>query len=290
MKSTTGEKIFYAINNVILGLLALTCFLPLLHELSLSLSGNSAIMAGRVSFFPVKFTLDSYKAVFIGTPILSSFTNSVVITVVGTAISMVATILAAYPLSKSYLYARRQFTMLMVFTMLFSGGLIPSYLVIRGLGLIDSYWALWLPGAISTYNMLILRTFFVNIPQELEEAARIDGCREVRLLVQIYLPLSKACLATLTLFYAVGLWNSFQSVLIYINSTSKYNLTVLVNNMIRNQTLLNDEYLQAADLEMLTPQGVQSAGVMVMIVPIMCVYPFLQKYFVKGVMLGSVKG
>ena len=203
---------------------------------------------------------------------------------------MCATILAAYPLSKPYMYARKQMTMLCVFTMLFGGGMIPTYLVIRDLGIIDTYWALWLPGLVSTYNMLVMRTFFTNISGELEDAARIDGCNEVRLLVQIYLPLSLPCIATIALFYAVGFWNMFQSVLIYINSTAKYNLSVLVNNMIREQLIITNDFIQAEDISTATPQGVQAAGIIVMIFPIMCVYPFLQRYFVKGVMLGSVKG
>ena len=142
----------------------------------------------------------------------------------------------------------------------------------------------------STYNMLVMRTFFTNISSELEDAARIDGCNEIRLLLQIFLPLSLPCIATIALFYAVGFWNMFQSVLIYINSTAKHNLSVLVNNMIREQLIITSDFIQAEDISTATPQGVQAAGIIVMIFPIMCVYPFLQRYFVKGVMLGSVKG
>jgi putative aldouronate transport system permease protein len=203
---------------------------------------------------------------------------------------MVATILAAYPLSRKYFYCRKFFTMFCVFTMLFSGGLIPTFLVVKSLGLVNNYGALWLPGLVSTYNMLVLRTFFQNIPSELEEAARIDGCSEWQLIWRIYLPLSLPVLATLSLFYAVGYWNAFMSVLIYIIDTAKYNLSVLINNMIRNQTLLDPNYIQAADIAQATPDGVRAAGIIVMIIPMMMVYPFLQKYFVKGVMLGSIKG
>ena len=270
--------------------MALTCLLPLIYEISLSFSSSRAISSGWVSFWPIEFCFDNYKLIFKGTPILRAFKNSVIITGVGTAFSMCATILAAYPLSKPYMYARKQMTMLCVFTMLFGGGMIPTYLVIRDLGIIDTYWALWLPGLVSTYNMLVMRTFFTNISSELEDAARIDGCNEIRLLLQIFLPLSLPCIATIALFYAVGFWNMFQSVLIYINSTAKHNLSVLVNNMIREQLIITSDFIQAEDISTATPQGVQAAGIIVMIFPIMCVYPFLQRYFVKGVMLGSVKG
>lgn len=290
MRSTLGEKIFYAINYAFVTLVALTCLLPLIYEISLSFSSSRAISSGWVSFWPIEFCFDNYKLIFKGTPILRAFKNSVIITGVGTAFSMCATILAAYPLSKPYMYARKQMTMLCVFTMLFGGGMIPTYLVIRDLGIIDTYWALWLPGLVSTYNMLVMRTFFTNISSELEDAARIDGCNEIRLLLQIFLPLSLPCIATIALFYAVGFWNMFQSVLIYINSTAKHNLSVLVNNMIREQLIITSDFIQAEDISTATPQGVQAAGIIVMIFPIMCVYPFLQRYFVKGVMLGSVKG
>ena len=290
MRSTRGERIFYGVNYVVVTLIALSCLLPLIYEIALSFSSSSAISSGWVTFWPVEFCFDNYKLIFKGTPILRSFKNSVIITGVGTAFSLVATILAAYPLSKPYMYARKQMTMLCVFTMLFGGGMIPTYLVIRNLGIIDTYWALWLPGLVSTYNMLVMRTFFTNISSELEDAARIDGCNELRLLLQIYLPLSLPCIATISLFYAVGFWNMFQSVLIYINSTAKYNLSVLVNNMIREQLIITNDFIQAEDISTATPQGVQAAGIIVMIFPIMCVYPFLQRYFVKGVMLGSVKG
>lgn len=290
MRSTRGERIFYAVNYVLLTLVALTCLLPLIYEIALSFSSSRAISSGWVTFWPVEFCLDNYRLIYKGTAIGRAFRNSVVITGVGTLLSLCVTVLAAYPLSKPYMYARKQMTMLCVFTMLFGGGTIPTYLVIKELGIIDTYWALWLPGLVSTYNMLVMRTFFVNISSELEDAARIDGCNEARLLLQIYLPLSLPCIATISLFYAVGFWNAFQSVLIYINTTSKFNLSVLVNNMIREQSVLTTEFIQAEDIATATPQGIQAAGIIIMILPIMCIYPFLQRYFVKGVMLGSVKG
>ncbi|OXM82340.1 carbohydrate ABC transporter permease [Paenibacillus rigui] len=289
MKSTRGEKLFYVMNYIVLSLIGLTCLLPLIHVFALSLSGARAIASGEIGLWPVDFTWDTYSEVFKGTKMVQSFWNSTTITGVGVVLSMVMTILAAYPLSKRFFYARRFFTLAMVFTMLFNGGIIPTFLVIKGLGLIDSYGALWLPALISTYNMLIMRTYFENIPEELEEAARIDGCNEWRLLVQIVLPLSLPVLATLTLFYGVSYWNYFMSVLLYISSTDKYNMTVLVQQMVQNQQLLN-EMRSPDDTVQLVAEGVKAAAIVLMMVPMLIVYPFVQRFFVKGVMLGAVKG
>lgn len=289
MRTPFGEKVFYTINYVVLSLIALTCLLPLVHIASLSFSSSRAVVSGMVTLWPVEPSLLSYDALFRGTKIDSAFINSVIITVVGVTLSMVFTICAAYPLARKSFYARRFMTLAMVFTMIFSGGLIPLYLVVQGLGLVNSYWALWLPGLISTYNMLIMKTYFGNLPEELEEAARMDGCNEWGLLLKIILPLSMPVLATIALFYGVSFWNAFFSVLIYINETDKYNLTVLVQNMIRSNSFIQD----VSDSELLsqmTPEGVRSAGIIVMILPMLIIYPILQKYFVKGVMLGSIKG
>lgn len=292
MRDSRGDKIFYAVNYTLLGLAGLSCLLPLMNILSVSLSNYSAVASGFVGLWPVGPTLDSYLALFEGTPILRSFQNSVVITLVGVVLSMAFTILAAYPLAKQYFIARRFLTVAILFTMLFGIPIIPAFLINRELGILDTYWSLWLPGLISTYNMLVLKSFFENIPRELDEAARMDGCGEWRLLMRVVIPLSQPVLATLTLFYGVGYWNAFQSVLININSTEKFNLAVLVQNMIANQSLIrNLNSVQPEEIAtMLTPESVRSAGVVVMVVPMLLVYPFLQKYFVKGVMIGAIKG
>lgn len=289
MRATRGEKIFYGINYFILTLITLSCILPFMNIVALSLSDANAVVSGNVSLLPVGFTLYSFESLFKGTPIVNAFWNNVEITLIGTMLSLAVTIMAAYPLSRRIFYARRFFTMAMVFTMIFSGGLIPSYLIISKLGLINSYYALWLPGLVSTYNMLIMRSYFSNIPSEIDEAARIDGCGELRLLFRIMLPLSKPVLATIALFYGVGYWNAFMSVLIYINDTSLYNMTVLVQNMIMSTSAVQD-FSDPNMIANLTPEGIRSAAIIVMVVPILLVYPFLQKYFVKGVMLGSIKG
>ncbi|MEC0240003.1 carbohydrate ABC transporter permease [Paenibacillus dokdonensis] len=291
MRDTLGEKTFNLINYALLSLFGLICLLPILNIISVSFSDSHAVASGRVSLWPSGFSLDSYKALFVGTGIFRALINNVEITIIGVVLSMIATIMAAYPLSRSYFYGRRLFTLGIVFTMLFGGGLIPSYLVIQALGLIDHYSSLWLPGLVSAFNMLVLKTHFENLPVEMEEAARIDGCNEWRLIGQIFLPLSMPVLAALTLFYAVGYWNSFMNVLIYINSPEKHNLTVLVQQMIYSQSLLSEiNNVQPDEIQQLTPDGMKSAGIVVMIAPLLAVYPFLQKYFVKGVMIGAIKG
>jgi putative aldouronate transport system permease protein len=291
MKDTVGEKVFYAVNYVLLSLIGLSCLLPLIHIVAVSFSDQDAVASGFVSLWPIGLNFQSYKALLDGTNIVGAFRNSIVITVVGVALSMLFTIMAAYPLSRRYFIGRRFFLMMTVFTMLFSGGLIPTYLLVRALGLVDTYGALWLPGLVSTFNMLIMRTYLDNIPEELEEAARMDGCGEVRLIVRIFLPLSLPVMATLALFYGVGYWNAFMNVLIYINDTKKYNLTVLVQQMVQSQQLLQQmNNLQPDDMEAITTESIRSAAIIVMTVPMLIVYPFIQKYFVKGAMIGSIKG
>ncbi|WP_214626231.1 carbohydrate ABC transporter permease [Paenibacillus agaridevorans] len=291
MRSSLGEKLFYQINAIILGLVALSCLLPIIHVAALSLSDTHSIMSGKVSFWPKGWSWDSYRLLLEGTRIIQSFMNSIIITVVGVALSLVFTFLAAYPLAQSYMYGRKLFTLAIVFTMLFSGGIIPTYLVIKALGLMNTYSAIWLPALISTYYMLIMRTFFANIPKELEEAARIDGSGEFRYIIRIVLPLSMPVIATISLFYAVGYWNTFLTVLLYIQNIEKYNLAVLVQQMIQSQSLLQEiNNLPANEQNTATPEGIKSAGIMVMVIPMLIIYPFLQRYFIQGVMIGAIKG
>ncbi|MBU7315129.1 carbohydrate ABC transporter permease [Paenibacillus oleatilyticus] len=289
MKSTTGEKWFLAVNALLLIIVGLSCLLPLLHIVSVSLSDPHAVLSGAVTLWPQGWTLESYGLLLRGSKIVSAFENSVELTVVGVALSMIFTTMAAYPLSRRYFYMRRFWTLAIVFTMLFSGGLIPGYLLLKQLGLINTYGAIWLPGLVSTFNMLIMRTYFEGIPDELDDAARMDGCGEWRYLLRIVLPLSVPVIATLSIFYAVGYWNSFFQVLMYINQTSKFNLTVLVQQMIQSQSLMQE--MNASDMQaFITPEGIKTAGIVVMVLPLLLVYPFMQKYFIKGVMIGAVKG
>ncbi|GAA4828381.1 carbohydrate ABC transporter permease [Paenibacillus vulneris] len=286
---TSGEKLYHGITGIVLFIAAVSCLLPMLHVLAVSLSSPHAVTSGIVTLWPRGWTLESYTLLFRGSKIITALKNSITITAIGVVLSMAFTIMAAYPLSRSYFYCRRFFTMAAIFTMLFSGGLIPTYLLLKQLGLINTYGALWLPGLISTFNMLVMRTYFDGIPDELDDAARIDGCGEWRYLLQVVLPLSLPVIATLSVFYAVGYWNAFFSLLIYIHQTDKYNLTVLVQQMIQSQSLLQE--LNANDMQAsMTPEGIKTAGVVVMVIPMLAVYPFLQKYFMKGVLIGAVKG
>ncbi|GIO39853.1 ABC transporter permease [Paenibacillus antibioticophila] len=291
MRTTRGERWFYAFNYVILTLAGLSCLLPLIHLMAVSLSDNHAILSGTVTLWPVGWSFETYRSLFVGTRIVEAFTNSVILTVVGVGLSMLFTVMAAYPLSRRHFYARRTLTLVIVFTMLFGGGTIPTFLVLKALGLINSYWALWLTGLVSTYNMLVMRTFFEGIPDEVLESAKIDGCGEYRQLLRIVLPLSMPVIATLTLFYAVGYWNSFYSVMIFIHDTTKYNLAVMVQQMVQSQTMLQEmNNLQSESVQQMTPESIKAAALFVMLIPMLAVYPFLQKYFVKGVMIGAVKG
>ncbi|GMX60984.1 carbohydrate ABC transporter permease [Paenibacillus elgii] len=295
MKISAGEKAFYSINNIVIFIVSLACLLPLIYIIATSFSSGLAIDAGKVYLWPVDFTTAAYKVLIVSTNLFRYFWNSIVVTVVGTVLSMIFTILCAYPLSKKKLFARKKITFFVVFTMLFSGGVIPAYLLVKSLGLMNSYWAIWLTSLISPYNMLIMKSFFENISEELEEAARIDGCSEWRILLQMYLPLSKAVLATLCLFYGVSYWNMFLKVLMYINDSKGFTLPVLIQQMVFQLEQIklggsNSDLAAIAASGQVVSESVKSAGVVVLILPLLAVYPFVQKYFVKGVMLGSVKG
>lgn len=292
MSQSKGDRIFYLINYAVLFFVSLSCLIPLLHLIAVSMSDYHSIVSGFVTLYPSGWTFDNYQALFKGSPVLQALLNSVEITSVGVVLSLLCTILAAYPLSRNYCIGKKYITLAFVFTMLFQGGLIPTFLVVKSLGLLNSYYALWLTGLISTFNMLVMRTFFQNIPEELIDSAKLDGCGEWSSLFRIVLPLSKPVIATIALFYGVGYWNAFFAILIYINRTDKYNLTVLVQKMIQSSQLVEELNLlsRLGNGAFLTPEGIKAAGILVMIFPMLLVYPFIQKYFIKGVMIGAIKG
>ena len=292
MRTTKGEKIFYAFNYVILTLGAMLCLLPFMHVASQSLSSYRANTSGMVGIVPVEFNVDAYKQLFQGTRILPALFNSVKITVVGTLLSMICSVMTAYPLSRKHFWGRKFFMKAIVFTMLFNAGAIPTYLNMRSLGLVNTYGALWLLNLINPYNMIIMRSFFDEMPQELIDATKIDGCTEMQTLWYIILPLSLPMLVTVGMFYLIWYWDLFQGVLIYITDTKKYNLVVLVNQLINQNDILDklNRRSSSAMAVQIAPEMIRAAGIMVMVIPMVCIYPFLQKYFVKGVMIGSVKG
>ena len=295
MRKSIGESIFPVINYTLLTLIAMACLYPFVYIIATSFSSSRAIAAGEVMFWPVEFTLDAYGQLLLDGQIFNAMLNTVIITLVGTAMSMVATILCAYSLSKKRLRFRGFFMAVIVFTMMFSGGMIPHFLLIRNLGLMDTYWALWFSGLISTFNMIVLRTFFQGIPESLEEAAQIDGAGDPYILVRIVLPLSRAALATITLFYAVGWWNIYFNAMMFISSPQRYPLMVRLRTMLDTAQMLSIQAQTgggggAIEATMVAAESFQAASIFVSVLPIILVYPFLQKYFVKGVMIGSVKG
>ena len=292
MKKSKDEIIFLVIDYVVITLLCLICIVPLLYQLACSFSSGAALDAGKVFLWPVGFTTSAYRLLFSSSNIVRYFLNSLLLTGVGTVLGLVFTVLCAYPLSKKYMKGRKTISFLITFTMMFGGGMIPTFMLVRYMGLINSYWSIWLTSLITPYNMMVMRSFFEGIPEELGESGRIDGCGEWRLLFNIYLPLSKASLATETLFYAVGYWNVYERVMLYITNTNKYTLPVFIQQMIfqLSQVDVGGAEASAIGATDIVSESVKSASVIILLVPVLIIYPFLQKYFVKGVTLGAVKG
>ncbi|MDY2652307.1 MULTISPECIES: carbohydrate ABC transporter permease [Eisenbergiella] len=293
-KKITQDKVVYFINYVLLALLLVIVLYPIIYNISCSFSSGSALMAGRVRLLPVEFTFDSYKAVFKYQSIWSGYKNSVIYTIVGTLISIVFTLFAAYPLSRDDFRGQKLFTGLFLFTMMFSGGLIPTYLLVRNLKLIDTMWAIVLPGAVSAYNMIVARTFFKQtIPKELMEAAEMDGCSDFKFFSRIVIPLSTPIVAVLCLWVAVSLWNSYFNPMIYINSEDKYPLQLVLRRiLLMSQVNLNSSSVdpQVIAKNQYLSEMLKYGTIIISTLPLMVIYPFVQKYFVKGVMIGSVKG
>ena len=295
MSMHAGQK-KWGIGQVILAicvlLLVSTCVFPFLNVIAISLSSKSAILRGDVNFIPKEFTCLAYDVIFKDQSMIQSLFFTVELTVIYTAMAMMLTILLAYPLSRERLKGKRFFTLMVMFTMYFSGGLIPTYLNIRNLGMIDTIWALILPGVISTYNVVIMKSFFLGLPRELEEAATIDGANDFQVLFRIILPLSLPSIATLSLFYAVGKWNSFSDALYYINSRSLQPLQLKLYYLIKGITSVEISMVEgnAADAGRNVSESIESASIIFATLPILAVYPFIQKYFVQGATIGAVKG
>lgn len=285
-KLTFGSFVLY----LIIVLLTFACLYPFLNVLAYSFSGYNAVLTGRVTFYPIDFDLGAYKEILGRTQIWISMRTTVLITFLGTATSLFLTTLAAYALSRKDLPGKKFISAMILFTMYFSGGMIPTFMVVRGVGLYDKLGALFIPQAISVFNFIIMRTFFREMPESLEEAAKIDGASDFKVLTKIILPLSLAILATMGLFYAVGYWNSYFDALLYIQDPNKFTLQLRLRSLLFGEELNN----AAANLEgggtQVMTQSLKMATVAVSTIPILIVYPWLQKYFVKGVMLGSVKG
>ena len=287
-KRTPMEWLFDGGNAIFMSLIVFVTLYPFWYIAVGSVSSIGHIMSGGFLVWPDQFSLDTYRYVLINPRIPRAYGNSIFITVVGTAISMVLTTLGAYVLSKRYLPGRKYMTLFIVITMLFGGGLIPFYLTVKTMGLIDTIWALIIPVAISSYNMIIMRNFLMTIPASIEESAQIDGARHFTILSRIYLPLSLPVMATITLFYAVGYWNAFFYATIFLNKPDYQPIQVILREvLIRSRA----DLLQFEDFQLnVPPETVKMSLVVITVAPIMVVYPFLQKYFVKGVLVGSIKG
>ena len=283
-----GEKAFRIINTCLLSLITIAMLYPFWYVVVCSFSSLSHIQNSTFILWPDGIHLESYKQVFRNDMVPTAYMNTIFITLVGTVISMLLTILGAFCLSRKKLPGHTVMTAFVIFTMLFSGGLIPTYLLVRKLKMINTLWSVIIPTAINTYNMIIMRNFFSSVPAELEEAATIDGASQLQYLLRILLPLSGASIATITLFYAVDYWNAYFYSLIYITKRQMLPMQAILRQVLMTteiETLMYDAAVQTLPSEML-----KDAMIVVTALPIICLYPFIQRYFVKGVMVGSLKG
>jgi putative aldouronate transport system permease protein len=290
IKYGLGFHVFTALNYLFLFLIAFITLYPMWYILVISVSGDQYISRGLVSIWPRGFTLGAYELVFKNQDIGRSYVNTIIYTSLGTLFNMVFTSLCAYPLSRADFYGRPFFNFFVILTMFVSGGMIPLYLVIYNLKLLNTLWAIVLPSAISTYNMIIMRTFFSGIPISLTESAYLDGANDLQILTRIILPLSKPIMATLTLFYAVSHWNSFMPALLYLNTKAKYPVQLILRDIVVQGEIDTQMSMDILANTALSAMNFKYAVIIVTVIPILCIYPFLQKYFVKGAMIGAVKG
>lgn len=288
-----GDRLFYAVSLVVLSLIFVSVLYPMIYVLSSSFSSGRAVSAGRVRLWPVDWSLEGYQAVLRNRDVGRAYLNTALYTLTGTFIGVALCLAAAYPMSRADLPGRGVIMLALTFTMYFSGGMIPSYMLMRNLGIIDTLWVMVLPGAMSVYNMILARTFIQStIPVELLEAATIDGCGDARYFFRVVLPLSKAIIAVVALFMAVSYWNTYFSALLYLNTRSRMPLQIILREiLVANQIdpmMLVDPELQEARASL--GDVLKHSLIVVSTVPILCVYPFAQKYFIQGVMIGSLKG
>lgn len=287
MRITAGEKYFQALLLLAISLLCIVMMYPFIHELAVSLSSPAEASRQGIHLIPKDFSIGAYKEVFSSQEVWSGMGNSVFRTVIGTALMLIFMTIGAYPLSKKYLPHRNVYTMFIVITMFFSGGLIPTYLLVKSLHLLDTRWAMIVPCLINTFSMLILRNFFMAIPEELEESAKMDGANDIVILARIIVPLSMPILATVGLWSAVYHWNAWFDSLIYVQDSSKQVMQIYLRKLVVSN---EDTALQTLMNPSVTGESIKAAVIMFVTMPILIVYPFLQKHFVKGVMVGSLKG
>lgn len=291
-KQGLGSRLFDTFNYAAMFLLIVVMVYPLMNVISLSLSHADFIALGEVSWFPKGFNLKGYEIIFDKPLLYISYKNTVLYAAAGTFLTLLLTSLMAYPLTIAKFQMKRFITIFLAVTMFFSGGMIPTYLLMKNLHMLNTFWVMVIPGCISAYNVIIFRTFFQNIPSELRESAYMDGASDLTVLFRIYLPLSKALLATFALFTIVGHWNEWFSALIYLRDENKYPLQMFLRSVIFSQqgTGQGEKIANMIQTRQVNPKNIQMAAIVITMAPILCIYPFVQKYFVKGVMVGSIKG
>lgn len=293
IQESRGDRLFLLGIYMLLTVVLIIVLFPLIFIISSSFSSPQAVVSGKVWLFPVDFTLEGYKAVFRNPQIVSGYSNSLFYAVVGTAVNVALTVMLAYPLARKTFYGRNFIMVLLVITMMFDGGLIPFYLVVKNLHMLDTRWAMILPGAMAVFQVIVARTFFqTTIPDEIAEAAELDGCSDIRFITSIVIPLSKPILAVLTLMYAVGHWNAYFDALIFLKSPNLFPLQIVLRNILILNTI--DPTMVSKVDQMLAQQGLKDllkySLIVVASAPVLIIYPFVQKHFVKGVMIGSLKG
>ena len=286
IRVSASRRAFLAFNTVFLLLICFVMLYPVLYVIAASFSEETAILKGDVFLLPVRTHVKAYQKVFQYPLLWQSYGNTLLYTFVGTAVNLLLTVFGAWALCQKKLVGRRFLTLMCTFTMFFGGGMIPTFLVVKELKLLNTIWAMVLPGAVSTYNMILMRTFFRQIPESLVEAAELDGCRDFGVLFKIVLPLSLASLMTIGMFYAVGHWNSYFPAVMYLTTNKELNPLQII---LRQVVLLNEIVENASSTENVMAEGIKYATIVVAMLPMLCIYPFVQRYFVKGVMIGSVK-
>ena len=287
-----GEKIFDVFNIILMIILCSAFLYPVLNVLAISLSGSGPILRGEVTFWPRQFNTSGYNNILANASIWRSYRNTIFVATTGTVLGLVMTSLAAYPMAFGTFYGRKLFSFMIIFTMWFGGGLIPTYLVMQNLGLVNTHWVLIINFLISPFNVIIMRSFFQSIPDSLIESAKLDGANDLICLWKIVVPLSKPALATIGLWILVAHWNDFINPLMYLTNRNLYTLQMVLNDIVLQASGAMhgiESAVQAGDGSITVPQQVQNAVIFVSMIPMLAVYPFLQKYFVKGVMIGAVK-
>lgn len=293
IRETKSRYVFLAFNYLfMIGMMVITLY-PVLYVIFASFSGSAELVrnGGKILLHPIGFSLDAYEKTFSNRNVLTGYMNTIFVVVVGVTLSMIVSSIGAYFLSRKGVMLKKPITMLIMFTMFFSGGMIPTYMTVRDLHLVGSLWSLILPSLISTYNMIILRTGFESVPQSLEESAKIDGAQHIQILFHVILPLSKASLAVIALYYGVGYWNAWFNASLYLEgNVDKWPIQLVLRQiLIVNDTNSMTQGVDISDVEQVG-ESIKYATIVVATVPILCVYPFIQRYFVKGVMIGAVKG